>query len=162
MSPEVFVDIFQHALFKVMLLVTAIIVPSLLVGLVVAIFQAATSINEQTLSFLPRFIMTIVTLVIGAPHMNTNLTKYYTTRPSLGCILKVGNGRFVYDKDSLYNKQAPESYKTKSAEGDECEYFYIPFYQVKHTFSLEIPTDSENVVFGNYPEYGAAHLLAAL
>jgi hypothetical protein len=103
-----------------------------------------------------------MTLVIGAPHMNTNLTKYYTTRPSLGCILKVGNGRFVYDKDSLYNKQAPESYKTKSAEGDECEYFYIPFYQVKHTFSLEIPTDSENVVFGNYPEYGAAHLLAAL
>ncbi|NRA60076.1 MAG: flagellar biosynthesis protein FliQ [Psychrobium sp.] len=66
MSPEVFVDIFQHALFKVMLLVTAIVIPSLMVGLVVAIFQAATSINEQTLSFLPRLIMTLITLIVGA------------------------------------------------------------------------------------------------
>ena len=66
MSPEVFFDIFQHALFKVMLLVTAIVIPSLMVGLVVAIFQAATSINEQTLSFLPRLIMTLITLIVGA------------------------------------------------------------------------------------------------
>ena len=56
MGPEVFVDILRDALFLVILLVSAIIVPSLCVGLVVAVFQAATSINEQTLSFLPRLI----------------------------------------------------------------------------------------------------------
>ena len=66
MEPEVFVNIFRQALWLVLLLVSAVIVPSLLVGLVVAVFQAATSINEQTLSFLPRLIMTLVALAFGA------------------------------------------------------------------------------------------------
>lgn len=66
MEPEAFVNIFQQALWTVLILVSAVIVPSLLIGLVVAIFQAATSINEQTLSFLPRLIMTLTSLAIGA------------------------------------------------------------------------------------------------
>lgn len=66
MEPEVFVNIFQQALWLVLLLVSAVIIPSLLIGLVVAVFQAATSINEQTLSFLPRLIMTLVSLGFGA------------------------------------------------------------------------------------------------
>ncbi|MFT6985366.1 MAG: flagellar biosynthetic protein FliQ [Psychromonas sp.] len=66
MEPEVFVNIFQQALWLVLQLVSAVIVPSLLIGLVVAIFQAATSINEQTLSFLPRLIMTLTSLAFGA------------------------------------------------------------------------------------------------
>jgi len=66
MEPEVFVNIFRQALWLVLILVSAVIIPSLLVGLVVAVFQAATSINEQTLSFLPRLIMTLVALAYGA------------------------------------------------------------------------------------------------
>jgi flagellar biosynthetic protein FliQ len=66
MSPEVFVGIFREALFVVMIIVAAIVLPSLFVGLIVAVFQAATSINEQTLSFLPRLMMTLMTLIIGA------------------------------------------------------------------------------------------------
>jgi flagellar biosynthetic protein FliQ len=66
MEPEVFVNIFRQALWLVLILVSAVIIPSLLVGLVVAVFQAATSINEQTLSFLPRLIMTLVALAFGA------------------------------------------------------------------------------------------------
>ena len=66
MEPEVFVNIFRQALWLVMVLVSAVIIPSLLVGLVVAVFQAATSINEQTLSFLPRLIMTLFALAFGA------------------------------------------------------------------------------------------------
>ncbi len=65
MTPETFVDILREALWLIILLVSAIVVPSLLVGLVVAIFQAATSINEQTLSFLPRLIVTLLALIIG-------------------------------------------------------------------------------------------------
>lgn len=72
MSPETFVGIFREALFIVMLLVAAIVVPSLIVGLLVAVFQAATSINEQTLSFLPRLMMTLLALIIGA-HWFTRL-----------------------------------------------------------------------------------------
>ncbi|MCC5854638.1 MAG: flagellar biosynthesis protein FliQ [Idiomarina sp.] len=65
MSPEVFLDVFRDALFMIVLMVSAIIVPSLIVGLAVAVFQAATSINEQTLSFLPRLLVTIMTIGIG-------------------------------------------------------------------------------------------------
>lgn len=66
MQPEVFVDIIRQALSLVAILVTASILPSLVIGLFVSIFQAATSINEQTLSFLPRLIITIVALMVGA------------------------------------------------------------------------------------------------
>lgn len=65
MSPEIFVDILSDALFLVIILVSAIILPSLAVGLLVAVFQAATSINEQTLSFLPRLIVTLLSLMLG-------------------------------------------------------------------------------------------------
>ena len=65
MEPEVFVDIVREALGLVALLVSASIIPSLCVGLVVSIFQAATSINEQTLSFLPRLLVTVGALMFG-------------------------------------------------------------------------------------------------
>ena len=65
MSPEVFVEILREALTMVIVLVSAIIVPSMLVGLIVAVFQAATSINEQTINFLPRLIVTLLALMWG-------------------------------------------------------------------------------------------------
>ena len=65
MSPEAFVEILREAMFMVIILVSAVIVPSLLVGLVVAVFQAATSINEQTMSFLPRLLVTLLALSWG-------------------------------------------------------------------------------------------------
>ncbi len=65
MNPEVFVDILSDALFLVIVLVCVIIIPSLCVGLIVAVFQAATSINEQTLSFLPRLCVTLLALIYG-------------------------------------------------------------------------------------------------
>ena len=66
MTPEVVVEVFRGALSIIILLVAAVIVPGLIVGLIVAIFQAATSINEQTLSFLPRLLMTLGTLMFLA------------------------------------------------------------------------------------------------
>ena len=65
MTPEVFVEILREAMFMVIVLVSAVIVPSLIVGLVVAVFQAATSINEQTMSFLPRLLVTLLALSWG-------------------------------------------------------------------------------------------------
>jgi flagellar biosynthetic protein FliQ len=65
MSPENFVQIFQDAMWVIILMVSFVIVPGLLIGLVVAVFQAATSINEQTMSFLPRLIVTLVVLSWG-------------------------------------------------------------------------------------------------
>jgi len=76
MSPETFVDVFREALYVVMTLVAVIVVPSLLIGLVVAVFQAATSINEQTLSFLPRLMVTLLTLIVGAHWITQKLMDF--------------------------------------------------------------------------------------
>ncbi len=76
MGPEVFVDILRDALFLVIVLVSAVIVPSLIVGLIVAVFQAATSINEQTLSFLPRLIVTLLALILGGHWLVQKLMDY--------------------------------------------------------------------------------------
>lgn len=76
MTPEVFVDILRDALFLVIVLVSSVIVPSLIVGLVVAVFQAATSINEQTLSFLPRLIVTLLALIFGGHWLVQKIMDY--------------------------------------------------------------------------------------
>ncbi|GAA80010.1 flagellar biosynthesis protein FliQ [Pseudoalteromonas sp. BSi20495] len=78
MEPEIFVDILSDALFLVIKLVSAIVVPGLLVGLVVAVFQAATSINEQTLSFLPRLLITISALIVGGHWLTQELMDFFT------------------------------------------------------------------------------------
>ncbi|MBU0914573.1 MAG: flagellar biosynthesis protein FliQ [Gammaproteobacteria bacterium] len=76
MSPEVFVDILSDALWLVILIVSMAIIPSLIVGLIVSIFQAATSINEQTLSFLPRLIVTLLALMYGGHWLTQTLMDY--------------------------------------------------------------------------------------
>ncbi|MBB1293598.1 MULTISPECIES: flagellar biosynthesis protein FliQ [Pseudoalteromonas] len=78
MEPEIFVDILSNALFLVIKLVSAIVVPGLLVGLVVAVFQAATSINEQTLSFLPRLLITISALIVGGHWLTQELMDFFS------------------------------------------------------------------------------------
>ncbi|CAH9051524.1 MULTISPECIES: flagellar biosynthetic protein FliQ [Pseudoalteromonas] len=77
MEPEVFVDILSGALFLVIKLVSAIVVPGLIIGLVVAVFQAATSINEQTLSFLPRLLITIGALIVGGHWFTQELMDFF-------------------------------------------------------------------------------------
>ncbi|MBE0363709.1 flagellar biosynthetic protein FliQ [Pseudoalteromonas ulvae UL12] len=84
MEPEVFVGVLSNALFLVIKIVAAIIIPSLIVGLIVSIFQAATSINEQTLSFLPRLIVTLLALIIGGHWLTQELMDFFT-----GLILQI-------------------------------------------------------------------------
>ncbi len=59
--------LFGEALYLVVVSVAVLILPSLLVGLVVSVFQAATQINEQTLSFLPRLLATLLSVMALGP-----------------------------------------------------------------------------------------------
>ena len=77
MTPEVALDIFREAIFIIMLMVAVMVVPSLLVGLVVSMFQAATQINEQTLSFLPRLLITLTSLVIAGPWLLNKVMDFF-------------------------------------------------------------------------------------
>jgi flagellar biosynthetic protein FliQ len=75
-TPEIAVDLVAEALQIVMLLVLVLVVPGLLTGLVVALFQAATQINEQTLSFLPRLLVTLVAVIVAGHWMTSTLMDY--------------------------------------------------------------------------------------
>jgi flagellar biosynthesis protein FliQ len=87
MTPEVVMDLFADAFFLTILMLLVIIGPGLIVGLIVSMFQAATQINEQTLSFLPRLIVTLVTLMIAGPWLLTKFmdlfNRLYSSVPSL-------------------------------------------------------------------------------
>lgn len=87
MTPEVAIDLFADALYLTVLMVLVIVGPSLVVGLLVSMFQAATQINEQTLSFLPRLVVTIATLGMAGPWIITKFTdlftRLYTNIPTL-------------------------------------------------------------------------------
>lgn len=76
MTPEVAVDLFREALWLIVLIVGLAVVPSLIVGLIVAMFQAATQINEQTLSFLPRLLIMLLTLIWSGPWLVSQLMQY--------------------------------------------------------------------------------------
>ena len=69
-------DIMAGAIMLVLLISVVAIVPSLLVGLVVSIFQATTQINEQTLSFLPRLVVTLLVLVLAGKWMLVKLSDF--------------------------------------------------------------------------------------
>ena len=76
MSPEDVLTIFQHALEVLLMLILVILIPALLVGLMVSMFQAATQINEMTLSFIPKLIITVVTLMFAGPWMLRLIMEY--------------------------------------------------------------------------------------
>ena len=76
MTPESVLSIFQNTLEIILLLVVVILVPALIVGLMVSMFQAATQINEMTLSFIPKLIVTLATLMIAGPWMLRMLIEY--------------------------------------------------------------------------------------
>ena len=76
MTPELVLDIFQRTLEVILILLLIILMPALAVGLLVGMFQAATQINEMTLSFIPKLLVTLATLMIGGPFMMTLLLEY--------------------------------------------------------------------------------------
>lgn len=69
MTPDSVLDIGQRALEVTVALGAVLLIPALAVGLVVAMFQAATQINEMTLSFIPKLIIVVVVLMMAGPWM---------------------------------------------------------------------------------------------
>jgi flagellar biosynthetic protein FliQ len=69
-------DIMREAVGIVLKLGGPMLVLSMLVGVVVAIFQAVTQIHEQTISFMLKLIVVVVVLLVGGNWMLTNLQDY--------------------------------------------------------------------------------------
>lgn len=69
MTPEIAIDITREFFFYSTLLALPALVLSLLLGLIISVFQAATSIQEQTLTFVPRLLALLALFVFTLPWM---------------------------------------------------------------------------------------------
>lgn len=76
MTPTTVVDIGRQAVEITLMVSAPLFIAALATGLIISIFQAATQINEQTLSFVPKLIATFITLVLAGPWMITLLTDF--------------------------------------------------------------------------------------
>jgi len=76
MSPETVVTVGRHALEMTLMLAAPLLLTALAVGLIVGIFQAATQINEMTLSFIPKLLAMAAVLALTGPWMLRSLVEY--------------------------------------------------------------------------------------
>lgn len=76
MSPEMVITIGQQAMWVTMLIAAPLLLSALAVGLLVGMFQAATQINEMTMSFIPKLLVMVAALVIAGPWMLSVIVNY--------------------------------------------------------------------------------------
>ncbi len=76
MTPEIVTTIGQQALWVTMLIASPLLISALAVGLLVGMFQAATQINEMTLSFIPKLLVMVLALVAAGPWMLSLIVNY--------------------------------------------------------------------------------------
>ncbi|EDZ97501.1 flagellar biosynthetic protein FliQ [Burkholderia sp. H160] len=76
MTPESVMTLAHQAMYVGLVLAAPLLLVALVVGLLVSLFQAATQINETTLSFIPKLLAIAVTLVIAGPWMLTTMLDY--------------------------------------------------------------------------------------
>lgn len=69
MTPEFVIDIGRRAIETALLVAAPMLIAALVIGLLISIFQAATQINEQTMTFIPKIVAVFVTMLLFAPWM---------------------------------------------------------------------------------------------
>ncbi|MEN6586439.1 MAG: flagellar biosynthesis protein FliQ [Sulfuricella sp.] len=87
MTPETVMTIGRQAMELTVLVSAPMLLAALVTGLLVSIFQAATQINEMTLSFIPKLLVMFLVMVLAGPWMISMLVDYmrqlFTSIPSL-------------------------------------------------------------------------------
>ena len=78
MTPETVISIGQQALWVTMMIAGPLLGSALAVGLLIGMFQAATQINEMTLSFIPKLLVLVLALVVAGPWMLTVIMNFTT------------------------------------------------------------------------------------
>lgn len=78
MSPEQVVDVARTTVWTILQTSAPMLLISLIIGLVVSIFQTITSIQEQTLTFVPKFIAIMAMVLIAGNWILNKLTEYMT------------------------------------------------------------------------------------
>lgn len=76
MNPGVVLDIGREALMVTMIISAPLLIVSLLIGLIISIFQATTQIQEQTLTFVPKILAIFASMILFGPWMLTTMINY--------------------------------------------------------------------------------------
>ncbi|SEO15003.1 flagellar biosynthetic protein FliQ [Duganella sp. CF517] len=76
MTPESVMTLGRHAMEVTLMIAAPMLLVALIIGLIVSIFQAATQINEATLSFIPKLVGIFVALVVAGPWMLSVMLDY--------------------------------------------------------------------------------------
>ncbi len=69
MSPETVVHLGRQAVETILLAAGPMLIAAMVVGLMISVFQAATQINEQTMTFIPKIVAVFITMLIFGPWM---------------------------------------------------------------------------------------------
>jgi flagellar biosynthetic protein FliQ len=77
MNPETVLNIGRQAIFVTLLVSAPLLLVTLLIGLLVSIFQAATQINEASLSFIPKLLGLFATLLLTGSWILSTITDYF-------------------------------------------------------------------------------------
>ena len=76
MTPELVMNIGRQAIEMMLILAGPLLLSALFIGLIISIFQAATQINEQTLSFIPKLVGIFLVLILAGPWMLQMMVDY--------------------------------------------------------------------------------------
>jgi flagellar biosynthetic protein FliQ len=76
MNIDLVIEILSEAFFTVLLILLPILGSGLVVGVVISIFQAATSIQETTLTFVPKIVITAIAIIIALPFITDKLVSF--------------------------------------------------------------------------------------
>ncbi|MDR0926340.1 MAG: flagellar biosynthesis protein FliQ [Ignavibacteria bacterium] len=76
MTEQMIMNIIRDAFYYVLITVGPLLLASLIVGLTISIFQAATSIQEQSLTFVPKLVITFTIVVILLPYLIGNMKTF--------------------------------------------------------------------------------------
>ena len=76
MTPESVMSLGRHAMEITLMVAAPMLLVALVVGLIVSVFQAATQINETTLSFIPKLVGIFIALIVAGPWMLSVMLDY--------------------------------------------------------------------------------------
>lgn len=77
MTQEMVIAIAENAVFTILIISGPLLLIALISGLIVSIFQATTSIQEQTLAFVPKIVAVLVAIIFFGPFMISKMTDYF-------------------------------------------------------------------------------------
>ena len=77
MTQDIILDMVREGLYTIIITAAPPLIMGLTVGLIVSIFQAATSIQEQTMAFIPKILAVLLSLLLFGPFMITSLSQFF-------------------------------------------------------------------------------------